>query len=106
MRALAIVACLVTASCVEPAAPDVDRAASAPVQRSAPESSAPAPVTTADRADELERACDEGSSRACVRLADLLERGDGTTADPERARALLEQACQAGSTDACDRLGH
>ncbi len=52
-----------------------------------------APATRRDhatRAAALDVACEGGSSRACVMLAGLLERGDGIARDGARARTLRE----------------
>lgn len=54
----------------------------------------------------LEATCEREHSPSCIALADMVEAGEGTDADPERAEALLEQACFAGANTACDRLGH
>lgn len=46
-------------------------------------------------------------SEACILLADLYTRGQGTAADPAKAKAALEKACKNGDgdEDACKPLG-
>ena len=52
-------------------------------------------------------ACDEHDDAAsCFQLAQLLERGRGGPAEPERARELLLRACASDLQQACDQLGH
>jgi TPR repeat protein/peptidoglycan/xylan/chitin deacetylase (PgdA/CDA1 family) len=47
-------------------------------------------------ADALSKAADAGSADAMLALADMLIKGDGISADPERAVALLKRAADAG----------
>lgn len=59
----------------------------------------------------LRGACDAGTIRACLLLADRYARGDGARMDMERARALRLRACEADDADGChavaqmERLG-
>lgn len=53
----------------------------------------------------LESAEASGYATAAFRLSRILDRGDGTAADPVRARQLLESAAAAGNSAACYRLG-
>jgi TPR repeat protein len=50
-----------------------------------------------------EKACDEGSARACDGLAGLVKAGKGVPKDPKRARELYEQACNLGLASACKK---
>jgi TPR repeat protein/peptidoglycan/xylan/chitin deacetylase (PgdA/CDA1 family) len=47
-------------------------------------------------ADALSKAADAGSADAMLELADMLVKGDGISADPERAVTLLKHAADAG----------
>lgn len=49
--------------------------------------------------------CDLGDAQSCSAAALWLERGEGTTADPVAARALLEKACRGGYPRGCTLLG-
>ena len=48
-------------------------------------------------------ACDTGHAVSCFHLAGLHERGEGVTANDERATALFAKACEGGHQPACDR---
>jgi TPR repeat protein len=52
----------------------------------------------------LQRGCDSGSAAACVRLARVLEEGDGVPADAKLATDAREKACSAGDGRSCRRL--
>ena len=52
----------------------------------------------------LQAACDGGERRACLGVAEMLERGDGVPADPARAEAIYERECEAGRMAGCRRL--
>jgi TPR repeat protein/predicted Ser/Thr protein kinase len=49
--------------------------------------------------------CDEGSVRACVRLAGLHARGFGVPPSAQRALPLYLDACDRGDAEGCARLG-
>jgi len=52
-----------------------------------------------------ERACQGGSTRACVRLGRMIQAGLGLDMDDARAAALFERSCQAGEPVGCLELG-
>jgi hypothetical protein len=52
-----------------------------------------------------ERACSQGSARACVRLGRMARAGLGIGMDDVRAAALFERACRAGEPIGCLELG-
>jgi TPR repeat protein len=54
----------------------------------------------------LERACNAQDLAACMRFAELLDRGAGVQEDAARARQLYTRACSGGLQQACDQLGH
>ena len=49
----------------------------------------------------LDQACDNGHAEACIRQADMLERGTGIPRDPARAARVRRQACAMGHAAAC-----
>jgi uncharacterized protein len=51
----------------------------------------------------FEKGCKEGSTRACVGLADLLKAGKGIDKDVARAKELFAKACNAGDAKACKK---
>lgn len=55
--------------------------------------------------EAFEAACRLDDPEGCGSLAIHLHRGEGTVADPERARALLTGACDREVADACRNLG-
>lgn len=55
----------------------------------------------------LTRGCDANDEDACALLADMVENGAGTKADPVKAAALRQKACKDGDGNeaACKRIG-
>jgi TonB family protein len=53
----------------------------------------------------LQRACDDGDTRGCVDLADMLGSGGGIDRDEARAAALYRRGCDAGVGASCDKGG-
>jgi len=55
----------------------------------------------------LTRGCDANDEDACALLADMVENGAGTAADPVKAAALRKKACKEGDGNeaACKRIG-
>ena len=51
--------------------------------------------------EELEKAAATGDGQACFTLAELYEKGEGVSPDPEKARELFAKACGAGFQKAC-----
>jgi uncharacterized protein len=51
----------------------------------------------------FEKGCKEGSTRACVGLADQYASGKGVTKDAARANELYTKACNAGDEKACKK---
>lgn len=49
----------------------------------------------------LNRACGNGETQSCYRLAQLYGRGEGVTRDPIRAAALFDRVCTAGEMSGC-----
>jgi TPR repeat protein len=63
-------------------------------------------VGGAVRVDDLEKACDGGDARACVRGAHALLHATLVRADDARAGAMLTKACAADDGDSCANLGY
>ncbi|MFC1609507.1 tetratricopeptide repeat protein [Myxococcota bacterium] len=55
--------------------------------------------------EALASGCDKGVDRACVVAGMMLDRGERTGADPDKARPLFEKGCELGSSPACWLLG-
>lgn len=55
----------------------------------------------------LTRGCDANDEDACASLADMVENGTGTKADPVKAATLRQKACKDGDGNeaACKRIG-
>lgn len=55
----------------------------------------------------LTRGCDANEEDSCAQLANMVEKGQGTSADPAQATELRKKACKDGDgdEDACKRLG-
>jgi TPR repeat protein len=63
-------------------------------------------VGGAVRVDDLEKACDGGDARACVRGAHALLHATLVRADDACAGAMLTKACAADDGDSCANLGY